>query len=157
PTPHLRCDAVTSPLPVGSTATPGPPRPLSRYTTPPPSTGDTVSPLPAHHHSSLPSAGSTPCTASDAAARSCTRSPTRATTGVLWLKLFCGRFCSHFTSPVVRSKATSRDDFLMPSHCRMIVSPKSTGLAPKATSKSKGTSSLRQTGLPSRVRAAITD
>src|SRR5579884_4061500 len=89
---HLRCVLVTSPVPVGSTHTPSPP----------PRTGEAVSPAPLQLHTSLPSAGSSPCTAPEAATSSWVCPSTSARTGVLWLKLVSGRLRSHFTAPVLR-------------------------------------------------------
>src|SRR5205807_164858 len=100
---HLRWVLVTSPLPVGSTHTPMPPRPPSQYTSPAPSTGDTVSPAPWHHQISLPSSGSTPCSALEAATSSCGLPWTFTSTGVLWLKPRVGRFCVHRSAPVFTS------------------------------------------------------
>src|SRR5271163_1853909 len=115
---HLRCVFVTSPDPVGSTATPVPPRPLSRYTNPPPSTGETVSPLALHVHSTLPLSGSTPWSALDAAMSSCFLPPISTRTCVLCAKPCIGRGASHFTSPVFLSNAVKRDCLSFSSHWR---------------------------------------
>src|SRR5438128_2501171 len=100
---HFKCDFVTFSMPVGSTAKPGPPRPLSQYTTPPSNTGETVSPFASHHHSNLPLLGSTPWMAFDADTNSWGLPLTVASTGVLCAKPSFGRGSSHLTAPVFLS------------------------------------------------------
>src|SRR5437660_1774784 len=129
---HLPCVAVTSPRPVGSTATPGPPRPLSQYTRPPPYTGDGVSPvrLPVLHvQITSPLSGSSPCTAVAPATSNCGLPLTVATTGVLCVQSASGRFFSQTRPPVLRSNASSADDFFCTScsHISNTVSRYSTG------------------------------
>src|SRR5258705_11572203 len=109
---HFKCARVTSPVPVGSTQTALPPRPLSEKARPLPKAGEEASPWAEQDQIIWPFSGSTPWMAFEALTSICFLPFTLTTTGVLCANPTWGRFASQRTAPVLRWNAMILDVLL---------------------------------------------